>query len=195
MLSFQSYRVSQEVILIMTRQAKQHWISNKTERTLVYTALVLAIFIVFWGSWQLYQYPGDTTHTRAFKSVFKDYGSMARLALFVVLAHYAILFLFEKGLVDRWNQVKQSLVKASRLARRWHTPAALVALSLIVLHVVGAFLYGIELNFENVSGILAVCVLIPVPISGLLRYRKLDKKWHMRSGIAFAVLFFLHAFL
>ncbi|QRG68060.1 hypothetical protein [Brevibacillus choshinensis] len=179
----------------MTSQAKPHWIQNKTERIWVYIALLLASFIVLGGIWQLYQYPGGTFHTRAFKSVFKDNGSLARLAVFVVLAHYAILFLFKKGLVERWDKVKKWLITASRLARKWHTPAALVALSLIVLHVVGAFLYGIELNFENVSGLLALCVLLPVPISGLLRYRKLDKKWHLRSGLAFAVLFFVHAFL
>ncbi|MED4782558.1 hypothetical protein [Brevibacillus choshinensis] len=179
----------------MTNRDKQQWITNKTERIWVYSALVLAVVIVAWGSWQLYQYPSSNFHTRDFKSTFKNEGSLARLALFIVLAHYAILFLFQKGMVDRWNGVKRWMIVASRLVRRWHTPTAVVALALIVLHVFGAFLYGIELDFSNVSGLLALCVLLPVPISGLLRYRKLDKKWHLRTGLAFAVLFLLHAFL
>lgn len=73
--------------------------------------------------------------------------------------------------------------------------AAIIALALIVLHAIGAVLYGLELNFENVSGLLALLVLLPVPISGLFRYRRLDKKWHLRTGLAFAILFLLHAFL
>lgn len=179
----------------MTHNGKQHWIPNKTERVWVYSALVLAVVIVAWGCWQLYQYPSPSFHTKAFKSTFKNEGSLARLALFMVLAHYFILVLFQRGLVNRWNSVKKWMVVGSRLARRWHTPAAVVALALIVLHVIGAFLYGIELDFQNVSGLLALCVLLPVPISGLLRYRKLDKKWHLRTGLAFAILFLLHAFL
>ncbi|MFE1628822.1 hypothetical protein ACFLFF_18955 [Brevibacillus reuszeri] len=179
----------------MTHIKKRPWIPNKNERIWIYCALVLAIGIVAWKFWQLYQYPSPIFHTKAFKATFKDEGSLARLALFVVLAHYAILFVFQKGLVDRWDDAKKWMIVASRMARKWHTPAALVALAFICIHVIGAFLYGIELDFSNVSGLLALLVLLPVPISGLLRYRKLDKKWHLRTGLAFAFLFLLHAFL
>ncbi|WP_041749668.1 hypothetical protein [Brevibacillus brevis] len=179
----------------MTHSKKRQWIPNKKERILVYIAFAIAIGIVAWKLWQLYPYPSLTFHTKAFKFMFKDEGSLARLALFVVLAHYAILFVLQKGLINRWNDVKKWMIVASRLARKCHTPFALVALAFIFIHVVGAFLYGIELNFSNVSGLLALLVLLPVPISGILRYRKLDKKWHLRTGLAFAFLFLLHAFL
>jgi hypothetical protein len=38
-------------------------------------------------------------------------------------------------------------------------------------------------------------VLVGVPIAGVLRYRRLDRKWHLRLGLVFAVLFLIHAFL
>lgn len=178
----------------MTNRENRHWIPVRSERVWAWTALALAAAIVLWGCWSLYQYPASY-HTRDFKFTFKNEGSLARIAIFAVLAHYAILFLFQKGLVDRWNTAKKWMIAASRLVRRWHTPAAIIALALIVLHAIGAVLYGLELNFENVSGLLALLVLLPVPISGLFRYRRLDKKWHLRTGLAFAILFLLHAFL
>jgi len=179
----------------MTGSEKQHWISSRQERTWVYIALVLAAAIVAWGVWTIYQYPSPTFHTKDFKGFFKDQGSIARIALFVVLGHYVILYLFQKGVFNRSDALKKWMAALSRLLRKLHTPAAILAIALILLHAVGALLYEFELEFEYVSGLLALLVLLPVPILGLLRYRKLDKKWHLRLGLAFAVLFLIHSFL
>ncbi|MGD8191434.1 hypothetical protein ACQCN2_15745 [Brevibacillus ginsengisoli] len=176
-------------------KTEKRWIPNKLERKWVYLSLALAIVIVGWGIWQYSQLPSDSFHTRGFKGIFKNYGSLARITLFAVLAHYVFLFIFQKKWLDPWAAVKKLIIPLAKLARKWHTPVAILSIALIVLHVIGAFLYGIKLNFSNVSGLLALAVLLPVPISGLFRYRRLDKQWHLRFGLGFAVLFLIHAFL
>lgn len=179
----------------MTGQEKPNWIANRQERIWVYIALVLAAAIAAWGGWTMYQYPAPTFHTREFKGIFKDQGSIARLLLFVVLAQYALRVLFQKGVFNLSDALKKWMAALLRLTRKLHTPAAMLAIAFILLHAVGAILYEFKLEFEYVSGLLALLVLLPVPVLGLLRYRQLDQAWHLRLGIAFAVLFLIHSFL
>ncbi|MFD2369536.1 hypothetical protein ACFSO0_06120 [Brevibacillus sp. GCM10020057] len=179
----------------MTGSEKRHWIANRQERVWVYIALVLAAAVAAWGGWTLWQHPSPAFHTREFKGFFKDQGSVARILLFIVLAHYVLRVLFQKGVFNRSDALKKWMAALSRLARKLHTPAAVLAIAFILVHAAGAILYEFELKFEYVSGLLALLVLLPVPVLGLLRYRMLDKAWHLRLGIAFAVLFLIHSFL
>jgi hypothetical protein len=171
----------------------QPWIQSKPERKRVFAALGVAFLILLFGCWYFPHAFPQSFHTRAFKGFFKDYGSYARLAFFFVLAHYVLLVILRRNLLKNFG--KQFVIKLSRIARQWHAPVAILALALVVLHVVGAFLYGFQWDFHYVSGLLALLVLLPVPISGLFRYQKLDRKWHWTSGISFAVLFLIHAYL
>jgi cytochrome b561 len=144
------------------------------------------------GLWQLIGQPA--WHTPGFKHLLKNYGSQSRLLVFFVLAPYVLMFALRKRVTERWKFLKEWTVTLSRFAKRWHTPIALIAIALIALHVTGAFLYGFQLDFHNITGLLALLVLLPVPVAGLLRYRKMDRQWHVRLGLLFAVLFLLHAF-
>jgi hypothetical protein len=93
------------------------------------------------------------------------------------------------------GKVKKWLSTLLRFARRWHTPAAVIAIAFIILHTVAVFMHGFKFDFNNISGLLSLLALLPVPISGLFRYQRMDRKWHLRSGIAFAILFLIHSFL
>jgi hypothetical protein len=179
----------------MQQMIKKHWIQNKKERKWVYAALGFAAAIVFIGLWRIAHISLYALHTLQFKSSFKNIGSLARIALFIVLAYYVCLFILQKRLAERWGFLKKWVISMSRVARSLHTPVAIIAMGLIILHVVGAFLYGFRFDFNNLSGLLALFALLPVPVSGLFRYRRLDRKWHLRLGLAFAVLFLIHAFL
>jgi cytochrome b561 len=171
----------------------QPWISNKAERNRVFVALGVAFLIILFGCWYYPYAFSQSFDTRAFKGFFKEYGSYARLAFFFVLAHYVLMVILRRNILKNFG--KQLAIKLSRIARQWHTPVAIIAIALVVLHVIGAFLYGFRWDFHYISGLLALLVLLPTPISGLLRYRKLDRKWHWTSGISFAVLFLIHAYL
>ncbi|MBP1965400.1 hypothetical protein [Paenibacillus aceris] len=173
---------------------RQEWIPKK-ERIGVSVAFVIAVLLVIWQLEGLLQLSSETLHSRQFEHTFKDFGSYARIALFFVLAYYALLFVMRQRIWDGFGHVKKGLAVLLRFARRWHTPLAIIAIAFIVLHAVAVFMYGFKLDFNNISGLLALLVLLPVPVSGLLRYQRLDRKWHLRSGLAFAVLFLIHAFL
>jgi hypothetical protein len=173
---------------------KQAWIP-KRERVGVSIAFIIAAVLLFWQFKGLLQLPTATLHSRNFEHTFKNFGSYARIALFFVLAYYVLLFMTRLRLWDGLGHVKKGLAGLLRFARRLHTPLAIIAIAWIVLHAVAVFMYGFKLDFKNISGLLALLVLLPVPVSGLLRYQRLDRKWHLRSGLAFAVLFFIHSFL
>ncbi|MFC5449272.1 hypothetical protein [Paenibacillus aestuarii] len=172
----------------------QAWIPKK-ERIGVVAAIVIAVLLIIWELKGLLQLSSETLHSRQFEHTFKDFGSNARIALFFVLAYYALLLIMKQRVWDGLGHVKKGLAGLLRFARRWHTPMAIIAIAFIVLHTIAVFMYGFKFDFNNISGLLALLVLLPVPLSGLLRYRRLDRKWHLRSGLAFAVLFFIHAFL
>lgn len=162
------------------------------ERKWVISVLVLTAAVICSGLWSILHMTSAEWHSRSFTFTMKNYGSNARLALFFVLTNYVLLFVIRK----RWLAALQKLlVPLAAFARKWHTPVAVLAIGLIVLHAVAALLGDFKLDFHNLTGLLALLSLLPVPVSGLFRYRRLDRKWHLRSGLAFAVLFLIHAFL
>ncbi|GGI45053.1 hypothetical protein GCM10008018_10170 [Paenibacillus marchantiophytorum] len=177
-----------------TNTIKSSWIPRR-ERIWVFSAIIISILFVLWEIWSLIHLPAATLHNRRFEQTFKNYGSNARLALFFVLANYVLMYIIKLRIWDQMANVKKAIVFLLRFVRRWHTPIAIIAIALIILHAAAVFMYGFKLDFNNLSGLLALVVLLPVPVSGLFRYRRLDRKWHLRSGLAFAGLFVIHAFL
>jgi hypothetical protein len=175
-------------------EIKQSWIPKK-ERIWVFGAMAVSTIYILWQLWSLFHLPSTTLHNRRFEHVFKDYGSNARIALFVVLANYVLAFIIKQRIWEKLALLKKGLVMLLRISKKYHTSIAILAIALITLHAVAVFMYGFKWDFNNISGLLALIVLLPVPISGVFRYRRLDKKWHLRCGLAFAVLFLIHAFL
>lgn len=169
----------------------------KKDRKWVLLSLVVTAVILAYGLWSLIHLYNSTTNwnDHHISEAYKVYGSQARILLFVVLAYYVILFVIKRKWLDAWAGIRKLAVKLLGIAQRVHVPVALVAMGLIALHVVGAFLFDFRLDFNHITGLLAGLALLPVPIAGIFRYKKLDRQWHLRSGLAFAVLFLIHAFL
>jgi hypothetical protein len=176
------------------RAAKQSLIPKK-ERLWIVVASVTAVLLVLWQLQGLLHIPSTTVHSRQFEFTFRNFGSNARIILFFVLAYYVLLRVIKIDIISNLGNVKKGLATLLRFARRWHTPVAIIAIAFIMLHAVAVFMYGFKFDFHNISGLLALLVLLPVPISGLFRYKRLDRKWHLRSGLAFAILFLIHSFL
>ncbi|OPH51895.1 hypothetical protein BC351_34350 [Paenibacillus ferrarius] len=175
-------------------EGKPSWIPKK-ERIWVFGAIAVSIIYVIWQLWSLLHLPSTTLHDRRFEHTFKDYGSNARIALFIVLANYVLAFIIKQRIWAKLAGLKKGMVMLLRIVKKYHTSIAILAIALITLHAVAVFMYGFKWDFNNITGLLALIVLLPVPISGLFRYRRLDKKWHLRCGLAFAILFLIHSFL
>ncbi|NRF94859.1 hypothetical protein HQN89_28625 [Paenibacillus frigoriresistens] len=165
------------------------------DRIWVILSLGITLIIVLFGLWTMFHTPSVQWHDRSFKGLFKNYGSQARILLFAVLAYYVLKAIIQRRWVDQWLILKKIAIALLKVTRKFHTPIAILAIGVIFLHIVGAFLYGIKLDFANISGLLAGLALLPVPIAGVFRARGLDRKWHLRLGLIFAVLFLIHAFL
>ncbi|MGG3498515.1 hypothetical protein ABES08_22745 [Peribacillus simplex] len=174
-----------------TKVQKQGWVPKK-ERIWVIVAIIIAASIMLWELKGLLQL---SLHSRQFEHTFKGFGSNARIALFFVLAYYVLLRVIRLRMLKGQGKVKKWLSTLLRFARRWHTPAAIIAIAFIILHTVAVFMHGFKFDFNNISGLLSLLVLLPVPISGIFRYQRRDRKWHLRSGVAFAILFLIHSFL
>ncbi|WP_458411607.1 hypothetical protein ACNQFZ_12135 [Schinkia sp. CFF1] len=176
------------------RVKKQGWIP-KNERIWAIAAVIIAVLLAFWEIKGLLQLSSATLHSRHFEHTFKGYGSNARIALFFVLSYYVLLKMIKLRKLSSLGNMKKWVSNLLRLTRRWHTPVAIIGIAFIILHTVAVFMHGFKFDFSNISGLLALLVLLPVPISGLFRYQRLDRKWHLRSGLAFAILFLIHSFI
>ncbi|MEH7335408.1 hypothetical protein V7161_22565 [Neobacillus drentensis] len=176
-------------------QVQKQGLIPKKERKWIIVAIIIAASIMLWEIKGLLQLSLTTLHSRQFEHTFKDFGSNARIALFFVLAYYVLLRVIKLSALKGQGKVKKWLSTLLRFARRWHTPVAILAIAFIILHTVAVFMHGFKFDFNNISGLLSLLVLLPVPLSGLFRYQRMDRKWHLRSGVAFAILFLIHSFL
>src|SRR3954468_22269010 len=141
---------------------KQGWIPKK-ERIWVIVAIIFTALIVLWELKGLFQLSFSTLHSRQFEHTFKGFGSNARIALFFVLAYYVLLRVIRLRILKGQEKVKKWLSTLLRFARRWHTPVAIIAIAFIILHTVAVFIYGFKFDFGNISGLLSLLVLLPVP--------------------------------
>jgi hypothetical protein len=173
---------------------KQGWIPKK-DRIWVIMAIIIAASIMLWELKGIFSLSLTTLHSKQFEHTFKGFGSNARIVMFFVLAYYVLLRVLRLRKLKGQEKVKKWLSTLLRFSRRWHTPAAIIAIAFIILHTVAVFMHGFKFDFNNISGLISLLVLLPVPISGLFRYQRLDRKWHLRSGVAFAILFLIHSFL
>ncbi|WP_442602853.1 hypothetical protein [Paenibacillus sp. KN14-4R] len=160
----------------------------KKEKKWVYIAFILGLVILCFGVW-------DLTHAYKLKAAFKSYGSNARIGMFLAISYVVFSLMIKKKVFGASEKIKKMIILLLKWSRKWHIPISIITIALIAIHAVGAFLYGIKIDFSNISGLLALVALLPVPISGLMRHKKMDRVWHMRCGIAFFVLFLVHAFL
>lgn len=176
-------------------QTRQTVIQNRKERNRVFWTLCITLIFLSLSIWYTFHSFSGSFHTRSFKHFFKEFGSYARIAFFIVLAHYACIFILKKQYANHWQPLKKSVIFLSRIARQCHVPVAIAAIGITLVHAIGALLYGFKVDFANVTGLLAILVILPVAISGVLRYKKMDRKWHWASGLAFAILFLIHSFL
>ncbi|BAU29701.1 hypothetical protein DFP93_10678 [Aneurinibacillus soli] len=176
-------------------QSKQPIIQNRKERTRVFWTLGITLIFLVLGVWYTFHSFSGSFHTRPFTHFFKEFGSYARIGFFVVLAHFVLMFILRKRYVDGVGQIKQLVISLSRIARQLHVPLAIIATGIVLIHAIGALLYGFTFDFTNSTGLLSLLLLLPLAISGIFRYKKMDRKWHWGLGLGFAVLFMAHSFL
>ncbi|MGO4275663.1 hypothetical protein AB4Z22_38475, partial [Paenibacillus sp. TAF58] len=122
------------------------------DRKWVILSLGITLLIVFYGLWTMIHTPSVLWHDRSFKGLYKNYGSQARILLFAVLAYYVLKTIIQRRWVEEWLILKKSAIAVLKITRKFHTPIGILAIGVICLHIVGAFLYGIKFDFANISG-------------------------------------------
>lgn len=168
-----------------------NYISNRTERkrikiSLILTTCIVAISLILVFTWLQNIYP---LHTRKFRFIATRYGSIAQFGVYFAVAIFPLLWYVKK----QPFKFKPLIGYLAKWARQWHVPVAIFTIGLVLIHGILVISNGFRLDFRYLSGILAFLVLAIIPITGLLRYKRLDKKWHMVLGLLFFVLFFIHA--
>ncbi|OCA85112.1 hypothetical protein [Pseudobacillus wudalianchiensis] len=132
-----------------------------------------------------------------YKEFLKQFGSISRIVYFVVFAVYPAFLLLKwrrlKTIAWRNFQLKVLLQYLGKVLRKWHVPLALVSTGLILLHAYLAVIRGFKWDFTNVTGILAIVLLGFLLFMGLKRFKRKDKKWHLKLAIGFIILFMIHA--
>jgi hypothetical protein len=174
------------------------WVKNKKERKRILIAIAIVTIIVLFG---LFYYIPHVVlietplHTRAFKSFIKKHGSLARLGFFFALSHFVLHWCIKRFSLMKRQSLKRMLLPLSKIVRGWHVPVAIFALGMVLIHASAAILNGWEWQLAYISGTISLLLLIPLTMSGILRYKMLDRKKHLFIGIGFTVMFLLHSIL
>jgi hypothetical protein len=175
---------------VKTKQQRSVLISNTTERKRVTLALFIAFafiigsFIVIQG-WMLKQIP---LHTRSYISFYENFGAIARIGFFFSVAIYPVYLLLKYKRLP----LKSFFIFLAKIARQWHVPVGVISIGVVIVHASLALLDGFHWDAAYISGVLSLCVLGILAFTGLMRYKKLDKKWHLILGILFVTLFMIH---
>jgi MFS family permease len=173
-------------------------IKNPKERKRVKIAIYSAILLVIAGfiltpTVILHYIP---LHTDNFVVFHQYVGSVSRVGFLFAVAIYPIFLLLKNKKISKLEYkkiyVKKLLGFLAKITRQWHVPVAILAMGFVIIHAYLAILNGFKWDGGYISGILALVVLGILAVSGIFRYRKLDKKWHLILGLLFVTLFIVH---
>lgn len=170
-------------------------ISNPAERKRVKAAIYIAILLVIVSAVLvpkiILQYM--PLHTDDFISFHQYVGSVSRIGFFFAVAIYPIFLLLKYKKINKWRyNAKKILGFLAKIVRQWHVPVAVLSMGVVLVHAYLAILNGFRFDGGYISGTLALVVLGVLAISGVFRYKKMDKKWHLILGLLFVTLFIIH---
>jgi hypothetical protein len=135
-------------------------------------------------------------HTDAFISFHQYIGSLARIGFFFSVAIYPVYLLLKyRDFMDinfKGFHMKSVFRFLAKLARQWHVPVALLSIGTILIHAYLAIINGIKLNGGYISGFIALGLLAILSFSGIYRYKKIGKIWHLTLGLLFVTAFIIH---
>jgi hypothetical protein len=181
---------------MIIKTTKNPWVKNNKERRRILFAVMIASLILLVG---LFFYIPHVVlietplHTKAFKHFIKRHGSLARLGFFFAIAHFLLHLCIKKFSLMKNELLKKIILPVSRIVRGWHVPVAIFAIGIIIIHAATALLNGWEWSFAYVTGMLSILLILPLTMSGILRYKQLDRKKHLYVGVGFTAMFLLHS--
>ncbi|KMY54245.1 hypothetical protein AC623_10115 [Bacillus sp. FJAT-27231] len=175
-----------------------HVPNPKEQRTIAVSLLITAcLLLIGLLLISLNQQQLMSQEHKHYKEFLKQLGSISRIIYFAVFAIYPVFLLLKwqrlKTITWRGFQLKSFLQLLGKVLRKWHVPLALVSTGLILLHGYLAVIRGFEWDFTNITGILAIVLLGFLLFMGLKRFKRKDKKWHLKLAIGFIILFMIHA--
>lgn len=179
--------------------AIQRMIPIQKDRKIFICSVGLALLLVLCGLATL-RFSGwyvSMADGKPYQDFVKQIGSVARIVYFAVLAIFPIFLLLKwkwvRTLKIRQWEVKKWLQWTGKAARLWHVPLAWFGIVLTLFHGGLALRNGFKWDFSYATGMLA---LLPLPVliySGLKRYRRRDRKFHLLLAAVFLTLFMIHA--
>jgi hypothetical protein len=148
---------------------------------------IIVLAMVVWSF--LHETDGITQYATFFSQV----------AVVFILLNINMYFIFLIIRKSKRRKVKLTLAKLSRKIMKLHVPIAILATSLICIHIL-LIIRNAQLDFANMkmlTGLIATCTLILTLFAGFFRSRKatgIRRKFHIFSAFFFFLLVLLHIF-
>lgn len=182
-----------------TNNKIKHTIANPLERKRVLVTISLSIIlfitaVLFINKAVMSYLPIQST---SYREIYKNAASISRILFFFAIAIYPVFWLLRNksdgilNLIKRFN-LKPILRFLGKTLRQWHVPAAVIGVSIILIHVYMVLTAGFMFNVKYISGLAALIVLLIQCISGVFKYKGIGRKWHVSLGIIFIVLMLIH---
>ncbi|PEL07805.1 hypothetical protein [Bacillus sp. AFS017336] len=183
-----------------------NWIKNKSERKLIYIALVIAVIIFFLAtsktihrtdlSMNIGQHIQHGLHEKdPLKFYAKDKGSLGRLGVFAAFILFPLYFIIRLKKLKDYKELKRFLSKLLKWCKLIHVPIALITFALVTVHSVIMTFFEWKTDAVYVSGVITYLLLLPLGIFGFLRYKRKDKNWHYYLSFAVVISMLIHTFI
>lgn len=187
-----------------------NWIKNKSERKLIYIALVISIIIFIIAGWKVShrtellmnmgpQIQNGIQHgfpkINPLKMYAKDKGSLGRIGVFAAFILFPLYFLIRFKKLNDKKQFKKYLAKLLKWCKLVHVPISLITFALITVHSVIMTFFEWKTDAVYISGVITYLLLVPLGIFGFLRYKRKDKNWHYYLSFAVVISMLIHTFV
>ncbi|MFB7141433.1 hypothetical protein ACFCYN_17415 [Gottfriedia sp. NPDC056225] len=187
-----------------------NWIKNKSERKLIYIALVISIVIFILASWKTMHRSELTMNIgphiqnglqhgfhemNPLKFYAKDKGSIGRLGVFAAFILFPLYLLIRLKKLKDYKGLKRFLSILLKWCKLIHVPIALITFALVTVHSVIMTFFEWKTDAVYISGVITYLLLLPLGIFGFLRYKRKDKNWHYFLSFAVVISMLIHTFI
>ncbi|WP_088011814.1 hypothetical protein [Gottfriedia acidiceleris] len=188
----------------------RNWIKNKSERKLIYIAVLISIIIFIIAWWKVMHRTELLTNIgphiqngiqhgfhkmNPLKYYAKDKGSLGRLGVFAAFILFPLYFLIRLKKLNDKKQFKKYLSKLLKWCKLIHVPISLITFALITVHSVIMTFFEWKTDAVYISGVITYLLLLPLGIFGFLRYKRKDKNWHYYLSFAVVISMLFHTFV
>ncbi|MBA4535571.1 hypothetical protein H1Z61_00110 [Bacillus aquiflavi] len=169
---------------------KSSFIKNSLERKLVIIALFFALLWIIGSVYATASIPFSPYEyeNELLEETIEVLGTLGMFGFFFAVLLYPSLRLIKM----KKSPIRSFVQPIFKYVRLWHVPIAITTIGITFVHGWIALKEQFVFDDERFTGTIAFSLLFLLGLTGMLRYKRLDKKMHLLIGGLFSIVFAIH---